>query len=80
MLIFTKSVRGGIEIRKDVLLKYMEVTYPIYMIDETLECGCLRWSTNHEENHSLVTVHWLSAAKTSRCEGIVQDEEFTDFT
>lgn len=52
LLLFMMIVRGGIDIWEYVLLQYMEVTYLIGMVEETLEYGCLRWSTDDEEGHA----------------------------
>lgn len=52
LLLFRMNL-GGEEVGKEyAFLQYMEVSRPVDVIEETLNCVCLRWSTDDEVDYS----------------------------
>lgn len=54
----------------------MEVKHSINMVDETLECVFLRYSTNSKVKHSLSQVTGTSVVRMFKCMDIVSGRSF----
>lgn len=52
-----------------MLLQYMEVACPIYMVHKIVVCICMRSSTNEEVNYSL-----RDGTETLEEEGLILEE------